>query len=231
MSAGIGLERPRDVCAAFGIDDDGAVISTNYLLPGGVVVSIEGSGSVWSYPNIHGDVAATADELGVKAGATRVYDPFGNAVTAIPSNQAGSFDCGWLGQHRRSTDHASGLNTTVQMGSRAHSPALGRFLSVDAVHGGTATNAYSYPGDPMNDFDTSGDDAWTWIKKLLSYRSWVLKKVGPFRYIWALRTILKWTSVLVRVTNAPGAQPTYCRNGDFNQEQANAMGFHHVHGC
>jgi hypothetical protein len=36
-----------------------------------------GIGDVWSYLNVHGDVMAAADHLGVKQRPTRTYDPFG----------------------------------------------------------------------------------------------------------------------------------------------------------
>ena len=32
---------------------------------------------VWSYPNVHGDLVATADAAGTKQATTRAYDPFG----------------------------------------------------------------------------------------------------------------------------------------------------------
>ena len=58
----------------------GTVTERTISLPGGVLVTTRTAGNVWSYPNLHGDVVATTDATGVKQGATRAYDPFGNLL-------------------------------------------------------------------------------------------------------------------------------------------------------
>ncbi|HVM14350.1 MAG TPA: hypothetical protein VM287_08465 [Egibacteraceae bacterium] len=67
-------------------------------------------GDVWSYPNVHGDVVATADASGTR-GATRTYDPFGQGEA--PYNAHGEFDYGWLGQHERPLEHG-GSSATIE---------------------------------------------------------------------------------------------------------------------
>ena len=62
---------------------------------------------------------------------------------------------GRLGQHQRALEHAGSLGT-IEMGARQYVPAIGRFLEVDPVEGGSA-NDYGYcNGDPVNCNDLGG---------------------------------------------------------------------------
>jgi RHS repeat-associated protein len=134
----------------------GALLQRTIALPGGAMVTKQTAGDVWSYPNIHGDVTGTANAAGVKQGQTTKYDPFGQAVSgAVPDNSSGNYDYGWLGQHQRGIEHASGIST-IEMGARQYLPLTGRFLQVDPVEGGSANNYDYVYQDPANQFDLAG---------------------------------------------------------------------------
>jgi len=150
------------------LDENSVVHQATISLPGGVLVTLQVASptpSTWSYPNLHGDVVATADAAGVEpAGAhTAIYDPYGNVIrgttptTTVPENAEGTLDYGWLGQHQRGLEHMTGLEPITEMGARQYSARLGRFIEADPIAGGSC-NDYDYAcADPVNGRDLDGN--------------------------------------------------------------------------
>jgi RHS repeat-associated protein len=159
----------------FQLDTTGTIIERYLSLPGGVLVTkpygTQAGPSSYAIPNWHGDVSAQTSASGTTVtvtGAGWINDPYGQPLnpasgqvdpTATPSTRTNtSTTDAWLGQHQRGYEHTSGLNQML-MGGRTYLPAFGVFTSIDPVQGGNVTD-YSYPDDPVNFTDLTGEFAW-----------------------------------------------------------------------
>jgi RHS repeat-associated protein len=134
---------------------DGKVQTYAELIGSDLTLTTDGGDAELAISNPHGDIvttiALTPGALADGITGWNNFDEFGNPGT---SNNAstGALAYGWLGASQRATT-PSGL---LLMGSRVYNPTSGTFGSVDPVRGGNV-NAYTYPVDPVNYYDISGN--------------------------------------------------------------------------
>jgi len=133
-----------------------SIVETTTAHPGGVIRTKRSSSEVWSYPNIHGDITATATAAGANIAVTMLYDPYGQGLGTLPDNQQGNLDMSWLGALASKGETEPGINRYVLMGSRSYNAALGRFLQRDPVLGGGCADYEYVCADPVNAADPGG---------------------------------------------------------------------------
>jgi large repetitive protein len=138
------------------ISQAGTIRRYTELIGGDFALTVDevGRGSL-AITNLHGDVVSTVDlpTAGSPATALNGWNQFDEYGNPDASNSAGTGELtyGWLGANQRAV---SGAGLTL-MGVRLYNPATGLFTSLDPVEGGNA-NDYTYPADPINEFDLDG---------------------------------------------------------------------------
>lgn len=118
-------------------------------IAGGLAATTGKTGNtVLQLTNIHGDVALQLPLDSSQAPVALDHDEYGNSRAHQATTRYS-----WLGAHQRSTETPGGLTL---MGVRLYSPAVGRFLSIDPIAGGSC-NRYEYAcADPRNKYDLDG---------------------------------------------------------------------------
>jgi RHS repeat-associated protein len=103
--------------------------------------------ATYLYYNGHGDLAAEVTGTSI---TIHTYDAWGVPLDAPPANAtAHRYTGAWNEQYDSTTSF-------ILMGARPYDPALGRFLAVDPIDGGSLNN-YDYAGqDPVNSLDLAG---------------------------------------------------------------------------
>jgi len=119
-----------------------------------------------------------------------------------------------LGSKLRRTELPSGV---IQMGVRSYVPALGRFLTRDPAFGGSA-NAYEYAsGDPVNNFDLTGE-------KCVGDTAWVKRCKAKKTIAWMKRSNKNGAVILRLKTQRAAEYFAYSLNRNYIKEPQQKAG-------
>jgi RHS repeat-associated protein len=120
-----------------------------------VLATIQAGGTVWSYPNLRGNMTVTTNNTGGRLNGPVTYDPWGQPTSGSQTlnNAAGGNTFAAYGANAKLTDTTLGITV---LGARVYQAAEGRFLSVDPLEGGCANNYVYVFGDPLNKNDLTG---------------------------------------------------------------------------
>ena len=121
-------------------------------ITGGLAATVDETGTVTLHlANLHGDIIAACADDPAATGPNSYGESTEFGAPRAPATAPDTY--GWLGTTQRSTNGLAGLTL---MGVRLFNPAVGRFLSVDPLLGGSA-NAYDYvDANPVDGRDLQG---------------------------------------------------------------------------
>nr|WP_260408521.1 toxin C-terminal domain-containing protein [Planomonospora venezuelensis] len=135
------------------LDAAGIIKGTRYYNHNGATVAVRQAGTVQYLMADHHGTAQIAINGSTLATTTRRFTTFGAPRGTVPTNWMG--ERGFIGGTQ---DASTGL---THLGAREYDPAIGRFISVDPLHGTLegpqSLNAYTYGiNNPVNNADPTG---------------------------------------------------------------------------